>query len=87
MVREVLALDMRTVRERRAPPERKSFAVYRVTLCDVEVEYTVDADQVATLVGGRAVPPLLFEDTPGRPERAQVQKKQTTKLRAWPTEP
>jgi hypothetical protein len=48
MVREVLALDMRTVRERRAPPERKSFAVYRVTLCDVEVEYTVDADQVTT---------------------------------------
>ena len=40
-VREVLALDMRTVRERQAPPEKKRFAVYHVILCDVEVDYTV----------------------------------------------
>ena len=56
MAREVLALDMRTVRERRAPQENKKFSVYHVTLCDVELDYTVDANRVVTLVGGRAVP-------------------------------
>ena len=46
--------------------------MYHVTLCDVEVDYTVDANNVATLVGGRAVPPQSFEDTPGMPERGRA---------------
>lgn len=70
MVREVLALDMRTARERLAPPEKKKFAVYHVTLCDVEVDYTVNADQVVTLMGGRAVPPLALDGTAGKPQRS-----------------
>ena len=43
--------------ERQAPEGKKKFAVYHVTLCDVEVDYTVDANRVVTLVGGRAVSP------------------------------
>lgn len=67
MVREVLALDMRTVRERRAPPERRKFQTYRVTLCDVEVEYSVDDEtKVCTMLGGAAVKPL---DRPGETKR------------------
>lgn len=58
MAQEVLALDMRTVRERQAPQEKKKFSVYHVTLCDVELDYTVDANRIVTLVGGRAVPPV-----------------------------
>jgi hypothetical protein len=38
--------------------------------CSEEVDYTVDdATQVVTMTGGRAVPPLDFDDTPGRPNR------------------
>lgn len=59
MVREVLALDMRAVRERRAAAERKRFETYRVVLCDVEVEYSVnDETKVCVMLGGVAVPPL-----------------------------
>ena len=59
MVREVLALDMRAVRERRAAAERKRFETYRVVLCDVEVEYSVDDEtKVCVMLGGVAVPPL-----------------------------
>ena len=59
MVREVLALDMRAVRERRAAAERKRFDTYRVVLCDVEVEYSVnDETKVCVMLGGVAVPPL-----------------------------
>lgn len=67
--REVLALDMRTVRERRAPPERRKFATYRVTLCDVEVEYAVGEDRVVTMLGGRAVPPLEEPGVTSRPDK------------------
>ena len=70
--REVLALDMRAVRERRAAPERRKFATYRVTLCDVEVEYAVGEDRVVTMLGGRAVAPLEEPGVTSKPEKEKT---------------
>jgi tRNA (Thr-GGU) A37 N-methylase len=75
-VKETLALDMRTFRERLAEGDAKKFETYRVVLCDVEVEYAiaeVEVDsslepraetrrKIVTMLGGVAVPPL---DEPG----------------------
>lgn len=44
--------------------------VYELLFFSRRRYHEVDANQVATLVGGRAVPPLTFDDTPGKPERA-----------------
>ena len=73
-VKEVLALDVRTHRERVAKKDAKKFETYRVVLCDVEVEYEVleePAGRVVVVLGGAETEPLA---TPGvtadrRPEK------------------
>jgi hypothetical protein len=73
-VKEVLALDVRTYRERNAKKEAKKFETYRVVLCDVEVEYEVLEEQdgrVVVVIGGTETEPL---EKPGvtadrRPEK------------------
>ena len=58
-----------------APPERRKFQTYRVTLCDVEVEYSVDDEtKVCTMLGGAAVKPL---DRPGETKRDASRVAQT----------
>ena len=73
-VKEVLALDVRTYRERNAKKEAKKFETYRVVLCDVEVEYEVLEEQdgrIVVVIGGTETEPL---EKPGvtadrRPEK------------------
>jgi hypothetical protein len=73
-VKEVLALDVRTYRERNAKKEAKKFETYRVVLCDVEVEYEVleePGGRVVVVIGGTETEPL---EKPGvtadrRPEK------------------
>ena len=73
-VKEVLALDVRTYRERNAKKEAKKFETYRVVLCDVEVEYEVLEEKdgrVVVVIGGTETEPL---EKPGvtadrRPEK------------------
>ena len=61
----------REASERRAAAERKRFETYRVVLCDVEVEYSVDDEtKVCVMLGGVAVPPL---GRPGETNRDAIQ--------------
>ena len=53
---------MRTARERTAPDDKKRFEVYHVTLCNVELAYTVSPERVVTLKGARSVLPVTFDD-------------------------
>jgi tRNA (Thr-GGU) A37 N-methylase len=67
LVREVLALDVRSTRERVADADAKRFETYRVTLCDVEVEYEVDErEREVRVLGAREVEPL---ERPGETRR------------------
>ena len=67
LVREVLALDVRSTRERVADARAKRFETYRVTLCDVEVEYEVDErEREVRVLGAREVEPL---ERPGETRR------------------
>ncbi|CAL54057.1 Uncharacterised domain UPF0066, YaeB-like domain [Ostreococcus tauri] len=60
-VKEVLSYDIRSIRERNAPPEKRKFDTYRVILCDVEVEYTI-TDRVVEVIGATAIPHEVFDD-------------------------
>jgi len=67
LVREVLALDVRSTRERVADARAKRFETYRVTLCDVEVEYEVDdREREVRVLGAREVEP---RERPGESRR------------------
>ena len=67
LVREVLALDVRSTRERVADARAKRFETYRVTLCDVEVEYEVnEREREVRVLGAREVEPL---ERPGETRR------------------
>ena len=61
-VKEVLSYDIRSIRERNAPAEKRKFDTYRVILCDVEVEYTISEDRNVDIIGARAVPREVFDD-------------------------
>jgi len=53
LVRQVLSLDIRALRERSAPRR----AVYHVILCCVEVDYTLDGARRVEVLGGRPALP------------------------------
>jgi tRNA-Thr(GGU) m(6)t(6)A37 methyltransferase TsaA len=55
LVRQALALDIRSLRQRTGPAERR-LAVYHVILCCVEVDYTISDAREVSVLGGRAVP-------------------------------
>jgi hypothetical protein len=72
LVREVLALDVRSTRERVADARAKRFETYRVTLCDVEVEYEVDErEREVRVLGAREVEPL---ERPGETRRESAKE-------------
>jgi len=56
LVRQVLSLDIRSLRQRTGPAERR-LAVYHVILCCVEVDYTLSEARCVEVLGGRAVLP------------------------------
>lgn len=68
-IKEVLSYDIRSIRERNAPAEKRKFETYRVILCDVEVEYTISEERVVEIIGARAVPREVFDDL----ERAKAE--------------
>jgi len=69
-VKEVLSYDIRSIRERNAPMEKRKFETYRVVLCDVEIEYTLSDDRVVEIIGAKAVPREVWDDL----ERAKTEK-------------
>ena len=67
-----VALDVRSTRERVADARAKRFETYRVTLCDVEVEYEVDERQrEVRVLGAREVEPL---ERPGETRRESAKE-------------
>ena len=52
----MLSLDIRSLRQRTGGPERQ-LPVYRVILCCVEVEYSIDAQRRVRVLGARVALP------------------------------
>ena len=61
-VKEVLSYDIRSIRERNAPLEKRKFETYRVVLCDVEIEYTINDERVVEIIGAQAVKREVWDD-------------------------
>ena len=56
LLAQVLSLDIRSLRQRTGAPERQ-LPDYRVILCCVEVEYSIDAQRRVRLLGARVALP------------------------------
>jgi len=69
-VKEVLSYDIRSIRERNAPLEKRKFETYRVVLCDVEIEYTISDERVVEIIGAQAVKREVWDDL----ERARAER-------------
>ena len=69
-VKEVLSYDIRSIRERNAPLEKRKFETYRVVLCDVEIEYTINDERVVEIIGAQAVKREVWDDL----ERARAER-------------
>lgn len=60
--KEVLMYDICFIRERNVDVDKRKFDMYRVILCDVEIEYIISEECKVEIIGVKVVFREIFDD-------------------------